>query len=187
LDTTVYLVRHAQPDYSIRDDRSRPLTEKGRLDTDKVTAALKDRDITAVYSSPYRRAVETVQGVADALGVQVMTVEDFRERRVDNAWIEDFQAFARRQWEDFHYKLDGGESLAEVQARNVAALSEILARHPGQSLVVGTHGTAMSTLLRHIRPAFGFDDFWGLVNRMPCIFRLTFRSGIFQACMEIEL
>lgn len=48
---------------------------------------------------------------------QIDIIEDFRERRVDSEWIEDFNAFCRKQWEDFSYKLSDGETLSEVQER----------------------------------------------------------------------
>jgi len=38
---------------------------------------------------------------------------------VGNVWIEDFNSFAKKQWEDFDYKLSDGESLREVQNRNI--------------------------------------------------------------------
>ena len=48
--TTVYFVRHAQPNYSNHDDLSRELTEKGLRDCALVTEFLSDKDITAVLS-----------------------------------------------------------------------------------------------------------------------------------------
>jgi 2,3-bisphosphoglycerate-dependent phosphoglycerate mutase len=119
---------------------------------------------------PARRG--TVRPLADQRGLAIETVEDFRERKVDTGWIEDFQAFARRQWADFQYKLTDGECLAEVQARNVGALAEVLKRHPGGSLVIGTHGTALSTMLHHLDPSYGYDWFERIRTVMPLVVRV---------------
>lgn len=45
--THLYYVRHAQPDYSVHDDLTRPLTEKGMRDCALVTAFLADKSLTA--------------------------------------------------------------------------------------------------------------------------------------------
>ena len=108
--THIYFVRHAQPNFENHDDFSRELSPKGLADRTLVTDYLQDKGVTAVLSSPYRRAVDTVAPLAEELGLIVVTREDFRERKVDSAWIEDFDGFTRRQWADFDYKLSDGES-----------------------------------------------------------------------------
>ena len=57
--TTIYFVRHAKPDYQNHNDRLRELTEKGLEDSRSVTAFLSDKKIDLIFSSPYRRAIDT--------------------------------------------------------------------------------------------------------------------------------
>ena len=90
---------------------------------------LADAAVDAVLSSPFRRAVDTVRPLAEEKGLTIRTMEDFRERRVDSCWIEDFSAFCKAQWADFDYKLTDGESLREVQTRNIAAWQELSLIH----------------------------------------------------------
>ena len=144
---------------------------------------LRNKGVDAVLSSPYRRAVDTVSPLAQALGLEVETVEDFRERRVDSGWIEDFDGFARRQWADFNYKRSDGESLGEAQARNLRALSGVLERFAGQTVVIGSHGTALSTIIHRFRPEFGFTEFERIRPIMPWIVRFDFDG---RACAGIE-
>ena len=47
---TVYFVRHAKPDFTIKDELLRPLSEEGINDSKKVTEYLKDKNITKIYS-----------------------------------------------------------------------------------------------------------------------------------------
>ena len=63
--TTVYLIRHAEADNSNRDGRIRPLTEKGLTDRQLVTEFLRNKNINAVLSSPFKRAVDTVADFAE--------------------------------------------------------------------------------------------------------------------------
>lgn len=80
--TRVYFIRHAKPDVSVRDDLTRPLTEGSLNDCRKVTEFLLDKNITKVFLSPYKRAVDTVKDFADTSGLKINIVENFRERKV---------------------------------------------------------------------------------------------------------
>ena len=53
-------------------------------------------------------------------------------------------------------------------------VTNILRDYAGQTVVIGTHGTALSTILNYYNPNFGLQDFLRIVNRMPCIMEMTF-------------
>lgn len=182
--TTIYFVRHAEANYNNHDDSLRELTERGLRDRQLVTGYLFDKGIDAVFSSPYKRAIETVRPFSDACGLPVQIVPDFRERQISGNWIQNFDELSRRQWENFSYKLPGGESLAEVQRRNMDALYAILERHPDQKLVIGSHGTALSTLICHFDETFGYEEFVKIKKLMPWIVRFTFEG---KCLRDIEL
>ena len=187
METTLYFVRHARPDVNVRDDATRPLTPEGAEAAEGVADFFTGAGITAVWSSPYLRAVDTVRPFALRQGLTVHTDADFRERKVENGWIDDFRAFSRNQWSDFTFKLDGGECLREVQQRNLAALGRVLAAHPGERVLIGSHGTALSTLVNHFQPAFGYDAFWTIIDRMPWIVRFRFESGRLVELAEVRM
>lgn len=185
--TTVYFVRHAQPNYENHVDALRELTPEGKADTALVTAFLKDKSVGVVLSSPYRRAVDTVAPLAKERGLKVEIVNDFRERKVGEGWIENFDEFARRQWEDFSYKLPGGESLQEVQQRNLQALIGVFRKHPKESvLVIGSHGTALSTVINAYQPAFGYEAFRELA-KMPWVVEFQFEENICGSIISYDL
>jgi 2,3-bisphosphoglycerate-dependent phosphoglycerate mutase len=156
--TNVYFIRHAQSDYTIKEDNIRPLTTKGLEDTEKITETLKDKKITKIYSSPYLRTIDTVKDLTEKLKLDILVIEDFYERRVGE-WVENFYEYARRQWEDFNYKLENGESLREVQERNISALHSVLKESNGMNIVIRTHGTALSTIINYYDTDFQFDSF----------------------------
>ena len=182
---SVYFVRHAQPDFSWSDTSTRPLTAEGLEDSKRVTEILADKDIRAVYSSPYKRTMQTVSGLADALGLDIITDERLRERIIGKRAESDFLDYARHQWEDFGYKAPGGESLAEVQERNIAALSPVIRSHESENIAVATHGTALSAIINYYDSNFGFDDFLGIINTMPYILRIEFEDGKFITMHDI--
>ena len=174
MKTKVYLVRHAQPNLDNHDDFSRELSPKGLEDRKRVTEFLSDKNIDVVYSSPFKRAVDTIADFADSKNKKINIVDEFRERKVGDYWLDDFTAFTKNQWKDFNYKLPDGECLKEVQERNITALKEILERHPGEKIVIGSHGTAMSTIINYYDSSFGYEDFEKIKGVMPWLVEIVF-------------
>ena len=181
--TQLYFVRHAQPNYENHDDKSRELTPKGWADRQRVAALLRDKGISAVYASDFKRAIDTVSALAEELGLPVETDPDFRERKVGDMWLEDFDSYAQRQWADFDYALPHGESLAQTQRRNVAALQRLLEKHPGQSVAIGSHGTALSTVIHYYDRSFGYAEFERIRDLMPWVVEFTFEG---LTCRSIQ-
>ena len=181
--TTVYFVRHAEPNYENHDDRLRELTQKGLEDSKRVTRFLSDKRVDKVYSSPYKRAVDTIRDFAKAAGLEIHLEEDFRERKIDSCWIEDFEAFCRAQWQDFDYRRSDGETLRGVQIRNVSALNRLLKEHENRTIVIGTHGTALSTVINFYDHHFGYADFERIRGLMPWVVRFSFQGDV---CVKIE-
>ncbi len=181
--TTLYFIRHAQPNFNNHDDRSRELTPKGLEDRKLVTDFLYGKNIDAVLSSPFQRAIETVRHFADKKGMTVTTIESFRERRIDSGWIDNFHEFSKKQWENFDYKLPGGESLRETQERNIAALRQTLSDYEGKNVAIGSHGTALSAIINYFDPSFGYEDFSRIKNLMPWVVEFIFEG---QECISIR-
>ena len=181
--TNIYFIRHAEPDYSNHDDLTRELSPKGMQDRTLVTEFFADKQVDIVLSSPYKRAVDTVAHFASARDLPITTVYDFRERKVDSSWIDDFDAFTRRQWADFNFKLTDGETLSEVQKRNITALQEVIEQHMGKTVVIGSHGTALSTIINYFAPQFGIEEFVRIKSIMPWIVHFAFSDS---ECVQIE-
>ena len=168
--TKVIFVRHAQSLHPYSDDRNRPLTHEGLTDRSVVLDTLKDRQIDVFLSSPYQRSIDTIKTTADFLGMEIKTDERFRERRSG----ADASGLLEKRWADFSFAEEEGESLGAVQTRNMEALKEALHLYEGKTMVIGTHGTALSCILNYFDRSFGLNDFLRIVNWMPYIVELTF-------------
>ncbi len=71
---TVYLIRHAQAGSRQSwdgDDIQRPLTGFGRHQSADLVGVLADVALSAIYSSPYLRCIETVAPLAARRGLQL--------------------------------------------------------------------------------------------------------------------
>ena len=185
--TTIYFIRHATPDRTVGTDATFPLSKKGQADVALVTAYLKDKAIDAVFSSPFKRSYDTVADFANTAGLSIEVIDDFRERAVGKEWLtaEEFNAYAANSWADSSYKLPGGECISEVQARNLAALDDVLTRYRGKNIVIGTHGTALSTIILHYDTTYSFDE-W-LVMPMPWAAKMTFDGDRLVSIDKIDL
>lgn len=181
--TKVYFVRHCEPNYNNRDDKSRELSAKGLVDRELVTQFLSDKNIEVVLSSPYKRAIDTVAQFADSKRLNIEIIDEFRERKVDSVWIEDFVSFSQAQWADFCYKLSDGESLNEVQSRNISALTKVLEKYKDKNIAIGTHGTALSAIINYYDNSFGYEDFEKIRTVMPWIVEFTFKN---DECISIK-
>ncbi|GHU33115.1 phosphoglycerate mutase [Spirochaetia bacterium] len=176
MKTEVYFIRHAESDISIKNDMERPLTNDGKNNSIKIVEKFNKIIFENIYSSPYKRTIQTIEPLAKRQNKEIIIIDDFRERKIGNVWIDNFEEFSKRQWENFNYKLDNGESLFEVQKRNIKNLEKILLKNKGEIIAIGTHGTALSTIINYYNRNFGYEDFKQLVPIMPYIVRFAFEE-----------
>ncbi|MFF5216540.1 histidine phosphatase family protein [Micromonospora sp. NPDC000442] len=173
--TEIVLVRHARsvpPTADGPDEFTRPLTTDGLRQAQELVTALTEPRPTAVWSSPYRRAIQTVQPTADALGLPVRTVMELREWDDGLAFTEVWERHYVRSWADLCYARPGGESLEQLSVRAVEAVRTLVRRHPGRVVLVGSHGTFICRALA----GFGVPVSWTTVRQMPmpAVYRLRF-------------
>ena len=181
--TKVYFVRHAEPVHAHEDDRTRPLTAEGLADRKIVLETLKEKEIDVFYCSPYVRSMTTIEEAAAFFEKEIYTDERLREREKGNEGNTSGNVLKMR-WAYFSFHEEGGESIGMVQERNIEALKEILAANEGKNIVIGTHGTALSSILNYYNPAFDCDDFLRIVDWMPYIIELDFEGENFVGTRE---
>lgn len=154
--TKIYLVRHAHSEYSPEQEATRGLSEQGKRDTITVTELLSDEGIQAVCSSPYVRAVQTVEGIAAFIGAPIDIDQGFREKDLgDYEWqMEDrWQAF-QRGFAEPEFSFPDGESNRDVELRGVSAMNRVLEQYAGKRVAVGLHGCIMTIIMAHYDPRF---------------------------------
>ena len=177
--TTVYFVRHAQTDYSNPIDKDRPLTAEGMQDRylarDYMVKQGMIGQLTHVYASNFRRAADTGRPIAEAAGLPVEEKEEFREWTL-LAKGEEYYSISQRAWEDFTYRYETCETLQEVQTRNLRKLRELVAEHPDETIVIGTHGTALSTIIHYYKPDYGYEEFLRIMEFKPWIVRFQYNG-----------
>lgn len=171
---SIFFVRHAQSEHDWEDDRTRPLTQEGKMDALLVKSFLVDKKIDSFYSSPYQRSIDTLVESAEHFDKEIYTDERFRER--ERGIEGNKHGMLQKRWADHQYHENGGESIKMVQERNIAAVKDILRNNENTSIVVGTHGTALSTILNYYDKSFNCDSFIRIIDWMPYIIELDFEG-----------
>ncbi|MCT2537692.1 histidine phosphatase family protein [Aquibacillus koreensis] len=169
--TNLYLVRHAHSTYT-PEELTRPLSDQGFRDVDKVTALLEDKSIEHVLSSPYLRAFQTVEGIATLLDTEIKLVEDLKERTLSRTAVDDFPYAIEKVWTNPNFSWEGGESNLSAQQRGIKAIQKIIKDYHGKNVAIGTHGNIMVLIMNYFDKQYGFA-FWKQLE-MPAIYQLSF-------------
>ncbi|MBP3481046.1 MAG: histidine phosphatase family protein [Clostridia bacterium] len=155
--TIILLIRHGESEANVQKifagNTDAELTEKG-LNQAKITAEyLKERNISAVYSSDLSRAFRTACETAALHGLKV--IKDKRLREIYGGKWEGLKEEERRRlypdafrmWaKDMELHIPGGESPKEVQARMLECILEIAKSHVGQTVCAASHAGAIRAL-----------------------------------------
>lgn len=160
--TRIILVRHGETDWNatgrLQGQSDTPLNAVGRVQAQQVAQRLAREPITALYASDLARAFETAAIIGQELGLSVVTSPNLRERRY-GAWegltAIEIQArypeeFAKWRARSVEFAPPQGETQVQFLTRALSELQAIGCRHPGEAVVVVTHGGLCYVFLAHI-------------------------------------
>lgn len=169
VETVFYFVRHAHTDWT--PDEGRPLSPAGQIAAQRLAHLLSAYPIDRIYASPYRRARQTVEPLADRLGLPIDIEADLRERELGELPAgEDFQAAVKGTWQEPAYAHPGGESNLAAQRRGVAVVRRLLEQALGEHVVLSTHGNLLALVSQHYVSSIDYD-FW-IALTMPDVYQL---------------
>ena len=116
---SVYLVRHGKSSME-GSEAERGLEPEGEVHAEAICSRLQSLNpaVKAIYASPYRRAQLTMAPLAEHLGLPITVIDDFREKDMSDQPVDDMKGARLKMWEDFDFRLPGGESIREAQARS---------------------------------------------------------------------
>lgn len=195
----IVLLRHGETEWN-REDRWQgsgsdvPLNDRGRAQAAEVADVLAARDpCSALYSSDLRRALETARIVGERLGLEVRTDPAFREMshghwegktkaEILEIWAAEYHAF---ESDPRRVRRPGGDSYGDLARRLWPALDRLADRHPGERIVLVTHGGPIRLVLADIlerplseRDAFGVTNgSWFEVEKRESGWRLVVRGA----------
>lgn len=184
--TTIYLVRHAASAPSaLVPESDWPLSDAGNRQAQALVPQLAQLAIDQVITSPYRRAVATIEPFARTANLPITTEIDLRERKLTESTDDDWLALLKRVWDNPTHAEPNCESNVDCQTRVVACLTRLARAHPGRTIVAASHGNAISLMLNTIDPSFGFEDWRAMRN--PDCFALRYSQSRWHWLREFRL
>lgn len=157
----VFVARHGQTEWNLVGRRQgqldSPLTRTGLLSATRLAQLLTAQEVDAVFSSPLGRAFTTATIFGDALGLEVLVIDELRE--VDHGAMagltnEEIEArypgeLERRSEDRYEWCFPDGESYASADQRAATALGRISGTTAHSPLIV-THEMIGRMLIRNL-------------------------------------
>jgi probable phosphoglycerate mutase len=131
------------------------LSEEGRRQAEALADRLADLPVAAVYASPIERTTQTARAVAERHGLEVQALDGVLEADYGEWTGQQLAELAKTDlWKvvqraPSRARFPGGESLAAMQARMVAALDAVVAAHAGELVVVVSHADPIKAAIAH--------------------------------------
>ena len=179
-----------------------PLSELGRKQASALAARWGQIPFDAIYSSPYRRARETAEVLAQTCGLEVLIEPEVREIHLGQVGAglpkdvsrEEYAAALRARLDEivqivgrvgYWSAIPGSEPSAEFRARVAAAIDGIGARHAGQRVAIFSHGGVINAYLA-ILLGLERDFFFPIVNTSVSTVRVQADRRIILGINEIS-
>ena len=157
----LYIIRHGQTDWNIakkiQGRQDIPLNERGRYQAGCLKKAMENRPVTAVFTSPQIRAMETAKAVALSSGSAVIPVKDLMEinygsweGKTEEELLQEDRALYEAWWSHpAETAPPGGESISQVNERCQKAWKEIKPQLTGDAAIVA-HGGLLAHFMEQL-------------------------------------
>jgi broad specificity phosphatase PhoE len=188
--TRIYLVRHGATLLSAEDrfagNIGAELSDEGRWQATRLGERLRDQQITAVYSSPLSRTVDTARIIGATCHLTPTLRDGLREishghwegltrQEVEARFCPEYEAWEQ---DPFTFAPEGGESGVSVLARALPAIREIVTSHTGGRVLVVSHKATIRLVLSSL---LGFDarGYRDRLDQAPaCLNVLDFKDAV---------
>ena len=188
--TRLFLARHGATAATEEDRFSgsseAELSEEGRQQAALLGERLSRQNITAVYSSPLSRALETARIVAGHCGLDPVTRDGLREighghweglkrHDVERRFTMEYAAW---EADPFTFAPAGGESGVAVLARALPVIRQIVTVHSGAQVLVVSHKATLRLIVSSLL-AFDPRGFRDRLDQSPaCLNVVDFRDPV---------
>jgi broad specificity phosphatase PhoE len=143
------------------------LDEVGVRQASATAARLNPWEISAIYSSPLKRALSTASILSARRGLAVkpepglidIDYGKWQGMTLQEAQADDPNLYSLWLKRPQLVTFPGGEGLADVRKRVVSAVEALIPKHDGQTVVLVSHKVVIKALLCHFL-GLGDSHFW---------------------------
>lgn len=167
----IYVVRHCEAEGQVA---NAPLTTNGKVQAIQLADFLSDYKIERILSSPYERAIQSIEPFSKQVNVDIEEDARLMERVLSTKNLPDWLEKLEKTFDDLTITYEGGESGLQAMDRIVTVVKESVNGGCDNVLLV-THGNIMSLLLHHYDSEFGFNEWKQLSN--PDVYVISDNDG----------
>ncbi|MFD1778506.1 histidine phosphatase family protein [Fredinandcohnia salidurans] len=156
----IFMIRHCEAEGQ---EPEAPLTDKGIKQAIDLAAFFEKRKVDRIISSPFKRAIQTIQPLASKREIVIEMNHQLSERVLSTRNMPDWYDKLRETYMNYDLKYEGGESSREAVNRIIEVVDEVL-KSDAENTIIVTHGGLLSLLLNHFDKNFGFEQWATLSN-----------------------
>lgn len=150
--TKFFLIRHGEvannADKCYNGHNDVDLSAEGLSQMEAIADRLKTEPIKAVYCSDLIRTVKGGRIIAEKHSLKIISLQKLRELnygRWDGKKLDDIKRLypkeLKARYDDIvNYRIQGGETLIELNNRILQVIKDIINKHKGESIAVVSHG-----------------------------------------------
>lgn len=163
----IYVVRHCEAEGQ---SSGSSLTATGFRQANELAGFFNNFKVERIISSRYKRAIQTIQPLAERLNVEIEMKSQLEERVLSTESLADWFEKLRKTFDNPDLKFEGGESNEEAKNRIMEVVDDVF-KSEFENTIIVTHGNLMALLLNHYNKEFGFNQWANLSN--PDIYLLN--------------
>lgn len=153
-----FMMRHGEAQHNVLNiwscvaTNEHHLTENGKTHVVESAQKLKNENIDIIIRSPFVRAIETANIVADTIGfdknniIEDVRVSEYNAGVFNLKSFEEYMEYRAGHEFDMHFSVPEGESLQDAKNRFAEFLYEIDSKYENKNIVIVTHGIALQVL-----------------------------------------
>lgn len=134
------------------------LSKTGHKQADLSAIYLSEENIDKIYTSPLSRAKDTAFKVASNKGLELQTIEEFKEMNFGTMEGLTFKEIKKNHHDEyekiltqgFEYKFPSGESLIDFHERVSGKLDMLIEENEGKSILLVAHSGVIRCFLSHL-------------------------------------
>lgn len=161
IKTIITFIRHGETEWNVagkqQGHQNSDLTSRGIQQAEMIGRYLRTNSYDLIYSSDLKRALHTAQLINEQLKIPLIKNKNLRERKLgimEGLTRDEFKIRYsiefKRFTSDIDYVIPQGESSRQFYQRTIKSVEEIVDAHPGEKLLVITHGGNLSCIFRRI-------------------------------------
>ena len=151
-----FMMRHGEADHNVgnfiasdeveKSARQPKLTENGVRDAESAAEELVGKGIDIIYSSPYKRTMQTAGIVGEKLGLEVnsdIRLGELDMGVLDGEPLDKYRKFFSNNDDRYSRAPEGGENFSDLMERTGEFLKDILVKHKNEEILIVSHGDTL--------------------------------------------